>query len=368
MMRVQKRMISGDRRTLGTVTALTALALFVVACGDQGNVEEIEFRVPVAVQDVAKGNVEDLILATGNLRTVENVVLRTETAGFLTLAQANGKRLAEGDRVRAGQVLAEVTGEDVRLASAEEARRKRFDAAERSLAARRELFKDGIIPEEQVRDAETMVAEARLELDRSQLTVNRTQIATPIDGVILRLAREAGSDLPLADGQRVDNGFTVAQIAPTAALIADVDLVGLDLGRVREGLEARLRHYAWENLFDGRLVRLAPSIDPITRTIRGEVVVDNKDGRLRPGMFVEVTLVAESRQDVVVVPREAVTERGGKRVVFVLNGQRAARRDVVLGLGDDDVVEVRQGLDVEDRLIVRGLETLTDGSPVRVTG
>jgi len=57
-----------------------------------------------------------------------------------------------------------------------------------------------------------------------------------------------------------------------------------------------------------------------------EVAVANRDGRLRPGMFVEVTLVAERREDVPVVPREAVTERGGRKVVFVLNGQKVLRR------------------------------------------
>ncbi len=67
------------------------------------------------------------------------------------------------------------------------------------------------------------------------------------------------------------------------------------------------------------------------------------------------------------VPREAVTERGGSRVVFVLNGQRVSRREVVLGLGDDDVVEIRQGLEPQESVVVRGLETLTDGTRVRVS-
>ena len=68
------------------------------------------------------------------------------------------------------------------------------------------------------------------------------------------------------------------------------------------------------------------------------------------------------------IPREAVTQRAGTRVVFVLRGQEVARRNVVLGLGDDDVVEVRQGLEPGEQIVVKGLETLTDGTRVRVTG
>jgi hypothetical protein len=63
-----------------------------------------------------------------------------------------------------------------------------------------------------------------------------------------------------------------------------------------------------------------------------------------------------------------VTERGGVKVVFVLNGTRVARREVVLGLGDDELVEVRKGVEVGDRVVVRGMETLIDGTRVRVTG
>ena len=116
------------------------------------------------------------------------------------------------------------------------------------------------------------------------------------------------------------------------------------------------------------MVRLAPSVDPITRALRAEVEVDNREALLRPGMFVEVTVVVERRIDVAVVPREAVTDRGGRRVVFVLTGQRVALREVELGLGDDEVVEIRSGVEPGDRVVLRGHETLTDQTRVRVTG
>ena len=135
------------------------------------------------------------------------------------------------------------------------------------------------------------------------------------------------------------------------------------------GLIARVRHHAWdESSFDGRVLRLAPSLDPTTRALRADVEIDNAGGRLRPGMFVEVTMIAERREEVPVVPRTAVTERGGAKAVFVLKGQKVSQREVVLGLGDDDIVEIREGLDPGERIVVKGLETLTDGARVRVSG
>lgn len=346
---------------------LLLLLLLLAACTPQADTDPVEFRVPVTVRDVELGTVEDLVVATGTLRAPESALVRVETAGFLTLGRTPGGRLAEGDRVRVGQVIAEITGRDVPLESRLAATRKRYESAEHVLEARQKLFAEGLIPEEELREAETRLEEARLELERSELTEDRTQLTAPISGVVLSLARDE-SGLPVAGGQRVERGFVIARIAPLDTLVADVDLVGPDLARVAIGLAARVRHYAWENeTFGGRLVRLAPSLDPVTRTVKAEVEVGNDGGRLRPGMFVEVTLVAERREGVPVVPREAVTERGGARVVFVLNGQRVARREVVTGLGDDVVVEIRQGLEPQERVVVRGLETLTDGTRVRVS-
>ena len=158
---------------------------------------------------------------------------------------------------------------------------------------------------------------------------------TPIDGVILKLARDADGQL-LANGQLVSPGQLVAQIAPLDALIADVDLIGDDVAAVRVGLEARARYHAWsDTLFAGKVLRLAPTVDQRTRALRAEVEIDNAEHRLRPGMFVEVTLIGERRENVAVVPRSAVADRGGRRVVFVLASQRVVMREVTLGLGDD---------------------------------
>ena len=355
--------------SLAPSVLLLATFLLLVACGGDDDIGQVEFRVPVSVEEVATGDVEDRVVATGTLRTLELVNLQVETGGVLQISRGpSGRRLGEGDRVRAGQLVAEITGEDVRVAARTDATRGRFEAARSDLEATRSLFEQGLITDADLRNAETAVEEARIEYDRSLLTEVRTRLVTPIDGVILRLARDTQGQ-PLASGQLVAPGLVVAQIAQTGDLIADVDLVGPDVARVAEGMTTRVRHHAWEDrTFVGRVVRLAPMIDATTRALRAEVEVDNDDGLLRPGMFVEVTIVGERREGVPVVPREAVADRGADRVVFVLRGQRVARREVVLGLGDDEIVEVREGLEAGERVVIRGLETLTDQTRVRVTG
>jgi len=358
--------VVGARRAALALAALAVLAS--AGCGGGAAREEVEFRVPVTVRDVGTGSVEDRVVATGTLRAEEVVTLRAETSGILMAGRdGGGRRLVEGDRVAAGQTVAEITGEDVRLAARTEATTARYLEAKRDFDSKTRLYGDGLISETEYRASEATLADARVEWERSRLTETRSKLVTPIPGVILQFARD-DQGLPLADGQLVSQGYVVAQIAPVGKLIADVDLIGPDVTRVRAGMPARIRHHAGdEEPTPGRVLRLAPTLDTATRTLRAEVEIENRSGRLRPGMFVEVTIVADRRDDVPVVPRDAVTEREGSKVVFVLDGQKVAKRTVVLGLGDDDVVEVREGVVAGDRIVVRGLETLTDGARVRVT-
>ena len=346
-----------------------AAIVLLVACGPPNTGPEVEFRIPVEAAEVAAGTVEDLVQATGTLRTREIVSLTIETPGHLQIGRdAEGRRLAEGSVVEAGQVVFRVTGEDARLHARIESTKRSLDVADAQLKRQRDLFDAQLVSEEAVQQAERDYENARYEYERSSLNAAKATKTTPISGTILRLARDA-NDLPVADGQLVAAGFQVAEIAPLDELIADVDLMGPELARVQPGLPARIGHYAFPDAsLTGEVVRLSPVLDPVKHTFRAEVAVANDSGLLRPGMFVEVTVVVEQRADVSVVPREAVTDRSGKSVVFILDGQRVSRRDVRLGLGDDDKVQVLDGLALGDRIVVRGLETLTDGTRVRVIG
>ncbi|KPL17428.1 MAG: hypothetical protein AMS26_00975 [Bacteroides sp. SM23_62] len=353
------------------ILILSSVLVCLSGCSRESSVDEIDFLVPVTVTDVGTADVEDRITATGTLRATKIARLEVETGGILEfLTNESGRRYKEGDRVKAGDVIARITGEDVRLAARTEANYQRFLTAKDEYEATKKLYEEGFRSKSDLLTMQASLEDARLEYERSLNAENRSLLTTPIDGVILRLARDRDNqNQPLAVGQFVNPGFEVARIAPINVLIADVDLVGQDVAKVKEGLEARILHYAWENeVFTGKVVHLNPVIDPVTRALRAEVEVDNSQEKLRPGMFVEVIIIKEQRKGVPYVPRESVTDRGGKWVVFVLKGQRVAMKEVVLGLGDDSIVEIREGLSVGERVVIRGLETLTDQTRVRVTG
>tara|TARA_B100001146_G_scaffold225153_1_gene246998 strand:- start:4463 stop:5539 length:1077 start_codon:yes stop_codon:yes gene_type:complete len=345
------------------------LMLLVGACGETSSPPPVEFRIPVEVSDVMTDAVEDTIVTTGTLRPRESVVLTVETPGFLRLVRLeSGERIAEGTHVEKNGLVAEITGEDARLAARLDATQRHLEASDEELNRRQQLFARRLIAEEDLFRARATYEDALHNFETSKRTLEKTRITTPIAGVVLQLARDANNQ-PVADGQKVTQGFEVARIAPIDNLIADIDLVGPELARVRPGQPVRIEHYAFENtMITGKVLRLSPAMDATTHTFRAEVEVDNGDELLRPGMFIQATIVTDRHQDVAVVPRDAVTERAGRDVVFVIDGQRARRQEVSLGLGNDDWIEVVDGVSPGERVVIRGLETLTDEARVRVTG
>jgi len=350
------------------VLAGSVLFLGLLGCGPSADKSTLEFRVPVMVDVVRPGSVEDTLKLTGSLRASRTVELNAETKGVLRIGvDARGRRLAEGDRVKKGQVIVELTGEDVRVAARTEATRHRFLSARSDLEARKKLFEDGLITESDLRLAETTLEEARLEYDRSRLSERRSVLVTPIDGVILQLARDQ-KGRPIAEGQLLTPGQLVAQIAADGQLIADVNVFGPDIGRIRVGQEARLTTIAFPGEeFKGRVLRLAPSVDTLSRTLAVEVRVENPGGVLKPGLFVQVSVLVSRRENVPVVPRSALVRRAGKLVVFVAKGQRVEQREVEPGLGDDSVVEVLSGVMEGESIVIRGMETLSDASKIRIS-
>lgn len=354
---------------VAAVMALMLIGGSMSACAPPEENGAVEFRVPVTVKEVGLATLEERIVTTGTLRPAELVSLSALDAGVLEINRhSSGRRFAEGDEVRAGEEVARVVGEDVRIAARMAASRRSYEGAETQLRATRNLFERGLINRTAVDNVEKAYEEAKLEFERSRRTQERNRLITPIGGVILALARNEDEQL-LANGQLVSPGQIIVQVAPLHPLIADVELVGSDVGKVAVGLEARVQYHAWpREKFAGRVLRLAPMVDQRTRALRAEVEIDNHVNRLRPGMFVEVTLIGERRENVPVVPRAAVTDRGGRPVVFVLKQQYVEQQTVEIGLSDDERYEIRAGVSQGDLVVVSGLETLTDNMAVRVMG
>jgi len=256
--------------------------------------------------------------------------------------------VVRGDRVREGQLLAEIYSPDYLTLQAEyiqaaaRARRNAGDPAEEATAR---SFLTG------ARARLRLLGESPAEiesLDTSPVPRPLLAVRAPIAGTVF----ESG----VLAGDRVELGTSLFRLADLSTLWARLHIQEKDLSAAKAGADVVLGTQAYPGEdFRGRLVLVGDVVDTGTRTIEGRVEVPNIGGRLRPGMFVEASAAAAGERRVLVVPDASVQDDDGKPIVFVKTGERTfERREVQVGERLDGRVEVLQGLSEGDIVVTSG--------------
>lgn len=348
------------------VLVFTSLLGLLFGCKPDTNQTPLEFRVPVETAVIESANVEYSITTIGKLRVQELYTLSAKTKGTLIISKANTQLLGEGDRVEKDQLIATISGEEARLALRKEEVEQKLETATKNLEAAKKLYEKSLIPTRQFGQIKDNFAEAKLEQQISQNKAKQNIITSPIDGYILSLARDEDGQ-KMASGQSVNDGQVIAKVAATNKLVLDVHILPVDLKRIQIGMPAKVYASAWKGKeFEANLVRISAHIDEQTNTLRAELVVNNEQHLLKPGMFVEAALIVEEKQNVVVLPSDAIANRGGRNVVFVSSGQRVEQRTVTLGIKNGSVVEVLNGVALGESVVTAGINTLTDNMPIQI--
>ena len=174
----------------------------------------------------------------------------------------------------------------------------------------------------------------------------------------------------------MDPGAFVGQNAPVVDVV-DISRVRLvanivekDLDQVRTGDDTRVEVDAFPGeIFTGRIARVAPVLDPATRTASIEVEIPNPGFRLKPGMYARVSVTTDDRKDALLVPSNAVIDLGGQRGVFLAaENATVSFRPVRVGIEEDQQVKVLEGLADGDRVVTTGAAALREGDRVLLPG
>lgn len=275
-----------------------------------------------------------------------------------------GQRLAEIDSIELGQTKATY----LQARAKEELASKSFDRAQ-------SLLTDRIASEQEVLEAEAELREATAGLRTAEETLHLYGLSQAQVDALTYDDRQA-SIYPLRApfaGTVVERHATLGElVAPERNLftLADlsrvwiwIDVYQRDLGGVHLDDQARARVDAFpDEVFTGTVSYLSARVDAATRTVRARLDVANPDGKLRPGMFVEVELVdphakegKEARATSLVVPEGAVVRDGGEVLVFVAAGERRfERREIRIGRRAGGYVEVLAGIGAGDPVVVEG--------------
>lgn len=309
-------------------------------------------EVPVIAERVDTGPFVDRFNALGTAKANESIEVTSRTASVITRI-----RFEEGQQVSAGQVLLEL---DTRQESAN------LSLAEAQLAQAESQFRRS------ERLAETQVVSAA---DLDQLQANLQVARAQVRGARARLdilyvkAPFAGTvglrSVSLGDLVGPDTLITTLDDTRTIRLeftIPETFLADLDMGMT---VDAASPVYPGRT-FTGKVTSIDTRVDPVGRSVTAIAMIPNADNVLKPGMFLTVAL-EKRRNDVLMIPEEALVPRQGRQYVFVVENGRALEKEVTLGSRAPGLVEIREGIEPGSMVITEGTQRVRSGGAVRLT-
>jgi membrane fusion protein (multidrug efflux system) len=353
-------------RIARTARLAPLLAVFALACGDEAPPAAVA-APPVLVGEVEAHRVEDRIEATGQLLARSQAAVAAQVGGQITEIARD-----EGAAVGEGELVIEIDPERRRL-EAQSARAMLAQAeaqaseAERELARIEKLHAQGVAADaklDQVRTALRSAASNRESLEAQlgmmERSLRDSSVRAPFAGLVARRH--------VSEGEFVSPGQKLFDLVALDPIEVEFHLPERDSSRVAIGAPVAVRVAPFpDEAFEATVTVVSPTIDAATRTLRVKASLANPDGRLRPGLFARADLGVAVREGVAMIPEEAVLQRADGPVAFLLVGaDRVARRPLELGVIRGGLVEVRSGLAVGDRVVVRGQSDLVEGSLVSV--
>lgn len=308
--------------------------------------------VPVKVVPAAKGEISSYIETTTTLEAEKNVDIVSQTTGLVT-----GLLVEEGDSVRKGQVLLKIDDREAKatynssLATFEE-RKRQWDRAQ-------ETFEKRIVSKELYEQARYNYAKADSDLQSARLRLEYTTVRAPFGGIITERAVHSGSMLSI--NQRL---FKIVDIDP---LLAKIHLPERELSKVRNGQPATLNLEAYpEKEFKAFIKMINPVVDPASGTFKVTLEMSGGSDLLRPGLFASVFLVTQTRNDTLLIPKQALLLESEHDTVFIVDGKFAYTREVSIGFRDDKHIEILEGIEESQYIVVVGQDGINSGTEVKM--
>ena len=185
------------------------------------------------------------------------------------------------------------------------------------------------------------------------------KITSPISGTVAMLFLDRGAI--------VSPQIPIAIIAQTDKVKVEIQIVEKDIPKVKKGQPARIRVDAYpEEIFIGNLEELSSAVNPLSKTLKGKIIITNQLYLLKPGMFARVELIIAEHKGKLVVPNKAVLKREGREIIFTDIGGTAKLKEVETGFKDETHTEIINGLEENERVIVLGNYGLRDEAKIKV--
>jgi RND family efflux transporter MFP subunit len=342
---------------------MAAVGMAVISCNNQPQSESTELAVPVSIENVKKSSISQYINTTGTAKAIYETALTSEVTGKYNLQTnpATGKPFKLGDRIKEGQVIIRFEDEEYINGLAIDAKKLNLEISENEYEKQKSLYEKGGVTLRELRNSEVSKTNAQYDFESAEIRLAKMNIKAPFSGVIVELPY-------YTKGTRVTSGQPMVSLMSYDKMYIDINLPEKNISEVNLGQNVLITNYTIaEDTLIGTVSELSPMISSETRTFGGKLLINNPELKLRPGMFVKADIITAQKDSVIVIPKNIIlTGNRGKYVFVVERNSAADDRQIVTGIENKDYVEVVEGLKVNDRLIIKGFETLRDNSKVKI--
>ncbi|PRY61418.1 membrane fusion protein (multidrug efflux system) [Vreelandella songnenensis] len=299
----------------------------------------------------------DPLDALGTLRADESVTLSATVTDIVTEIT-----FQDGEQVERDQLLVRLddSEEQAQLRSAEAISDERRNALDRST----QLQARNLAARADVEDFQAQLRQAEADIQALQARLANYQIRAPFSGRV--------GFRNISEGTLVTPGLALVTLDKLDIMKLDFSVPESYLGRLSTGLSLSATTAAYpDDVFSGQITSIGTRIDPISRSVDLRAELENADGRLRPGMLMEVIVQQRVRQ-AVVLPEAALEPSGDQHYVMVIDQRddapRLERREVAIGERRYGDVEILEGVAEDELVVVHGLQLARDGLEVRLLG
>ena len=338
------------------ITAMICISVCFGGC-QKGEIQAdlLSEKMPVIVKEVTQIFTDDVVFVSGVLEADKTVPL-----SFLVPGKVDHVYVDEGDHVKKGQILAKIEINDY-WSNLEIAEAQLFETQD-SYDRMWPLFKNGAIAEKAFIKIKAGLDQAKASRDIAKKKVRDTKLLSPIPGIV------GAKNVEL--GQTISTGIPVFTIVKTDRIYARVSVPESEIGKVALGQKAAVTIKALDDrIVEGKVTMIGAMAEPRTRTYTVKIELPNPDYVLRTGMVAKTQIITYKTIAMITVPGKAIVrDADNLTYVFLVDKEKetALRQRVFPGSVFRNEIEIKEGLNIGDVVIIAGQHKITDGAPITV--
>lgn len=264
--------------------------------------------------------------------------------------------VTDGSRVKKGDVIARIENVDYTIAS--DRAKAAYNLAKSDFERDREIHKKGVIPTATLDINRTKMETSKADFDNAELMLSRTVVTSPMDGIIRRLDAKVGLQLSIGD--------PIAEILDMDKVKAIIGIPESDVSAVRKLDTVNLTIQALgDTTIKAEKHFLSPAPETTARLYNMELKIDNPEGEILTGMFVRADIIKKQIENSIAIPFYSVISRNDEQYVYLEQDGVAAKKSVSVGIMENWMIEVTDGLAPGDHLIIEGHRDVEDGQKIK---